>query len=334
MNSPDNNKGDRILVAACVVIIVFVLGFLLWGMGNGCARGICGPDHLIANMYVIPAGVWTGFSPGTCGSDTIPMNYSTPIIPNFTLSLLHVYGESEPDKNLTWRPRLHRYEERREIINTLMDRAHMSYSPDSVIGLYEFPDARLLLIDSNPTVTEILQTGDDITVFTRIPMNIGSRQYTYNETLNPRHGNYNYSYTNSLSVGKLYPVFPPDNPSLPLYIVKKVDSERDTYPDGRLLDEITTRGTFYVAYGTRVERVIGNVSVTLDPEWKTCSPRLEISGEGNGIGEIKSTVKLARSSDRMLRVRLIATGAYIQQYDVDMSSSDSWRSTDSTGCSC
>ncbi|MDO9326687.1 MAG: hypothetical protein Q7T80_17185 [Methanoregula sp.] len=313
MNSSDNNteneKWQRILVAACCVIIILGFGFLAWGL-------------------------WNGFSSGTCGPDTIPLKYSTPIIPHFTMSFLHDFGESEPDLNLT-PPLLHRYDERREIIDTLMDRAQMNAPPDSIIGLYESPDARLLLIDRNHGIVEILQAGNNIQIITLNSSIIGGRQYTVNETMNPRHGNYNYSYTNSISLEKVLLVFPPGENFTPLlYIVKKIDSERAMYPDGRLLDEITTRGVFYITYGQRVEHVAGNVSVMLDPEWKLCTSRMEITDEGIGIGEIKSTVKIARSSERMLRVRLIATSAYIQQYDVDMSSSNTWTSTDSTGCTC
>lgn len=60
---------EKILVAVSCVIIFLGIGFLLSYAGNGT----CGPGHSVTNLYFIPAGVWTGFSSGTGGPDTIAL---------------------------------------------------------------------------------------------------------------------------------------------------------------------------------------------------------------------------------------------------------------------
>ena len=289
---------------------------------------------IIAGAAILFTGPSNGFFSGTCGPDEIPMNYSTDIQPEFELSFLYEFGEPEPGQNLSL-PVPERYTDRQTLIDTLMDKAQISESPDSVIGLYEFPDARLLLVNRNTGVTEVLETGDTIRVFIPEPVNVGSRTYEINGTDGKKRGDYNFSYEHSVGISRIDLVYPaPGNETVPLYIVNKTRIEKDFYPDGRVLATIRTTGIFYVLYGQRVERVTGITAIVLDPEWQECSPRTEISGEGSMTGEMKYTVKLARSSERMLWSHLITTSAYIQHHDTEMGSSTQWESRDSTGCDC
>jgi hypothetical protein len=309
MNSPDNKKWERIVVAVSCVIIV-----------TAVATNIISP--------------WWGVPIGTCGSDTIPMNYSSEIQPTFEMSFLHEFGEREPDRNLTLPP-LMLYEQKQQIIDTLMAQAHIDDPQDSIIGLYEFPDALLLLVDQNNNITEVLGTGDKIQTFSLTPVMVGNRYYESNETADLQHGTHNFSYENFVAITRVDLIIPPPgNMTHPLYIVNKTHTGHDLYPDDRSLATVTTTGRFYVIYGQRVERVIGTSAIILDPAWKQCSSQIEISGEGSGEGEMKYTIKLARSSERMLKARLITTGAYIQVVEGNMGSGSQWKSRDSTGCSC
>jgi len=74
MKHTDRRLWEKILIAVSCFIIFLGLGFLFWGAWNGCVIGTCSSDHGITNMYVIPAGVWNGFSFGTGGPDIIPMS--------------------------------------------------------------------------------------------------------------------------------------------------------------------------------------------------------------------------------------------------------------------
>jgi hypothetical protein len=311
MSFTDNKKWHNIFIAMCCIIII-----------SGIAIFITSPEN---KMFV-----------GTCGPDSIPMTYSTDIQPTFEESFLHVFGEREPDRNSTLPP-MQRYPDRKALIDTLMEKAGISASSDSVIGIYEFNDARLLLIDGNTSVKEVLESGDNVQTFSLNPVEIGSQHHEYNQTENPRLGAYNFSSGHSIIISRVNLVLPQSgNVTAPMYIVNKTDFEQDFYPDGRSLASITTRGIFYVIYGQRVERVIGSHTVLLDPAWKQCSPRMEISGEGSSAGGMKYTVKLARSSERVLLSNLITTSAHIQVYDATMGGGgrSQWMSTDSTGCTC
>jgi hypothetical protein len=309
MNLTDRRLWEKILVAVCCAIIIsWIVLFVI------------NPEHRIVV--------------GTCGPDTIPMTYSTDIQPTFEESFLHEFGSQEPALNPVLPPMKH-YPEKQQIIDTLMDRAHVVVSPDSIIGLYEFTDARLLLLDRNASITEVLETGGNLQTFALAPVTAGSRYYEDNGGANVKHGDYNFSSAHSVGINRIDLVLPgTGNVIAPLYIVNKTESERIFDPDGKSFAAITTTGTFYVLYGQRVERVTGSSAIVLDPAWKQCSPRMEISGEGSRTGEVKHTVKLARSSERLLRVLLITTSAHIQVYDAGGGSTNQWRSTDNTGCSC
>lgn len=311
MNLTNRRLWDKILVAMCCAIIISVVVIFVISPGNR-------------------------ISLGTCGFETMPMTYSTDIQPTFEESFLHKFGEPEPDRNLTL-PSLKRYPEHNVIIDTLMERVQFNGSQDSIIGLYEFPYARLLLIDRSEQVTEILDSGSKLQTVSLAPVPVGSFHFEDNQTENPEHGGYQYYYEDSVSITRIGLVIPtPGNVTVPLYIVNKTELEQVFYPDGRSLAAITTTGNYYVLYGQRVERVTGSYTIILDPAWKQCSPRMEISGEGSKAGEIKYTIKLARSSERLLWSRLITTSDQIQISDAAMggTSSSQWISTDSTGCTC
>lgn len=311
MNSAEKRKLDYFILTVCCII------FISW-------------------IAIFPLGPGNRISMGTCGFETMPMTYSTDIQPTFEQSFLHKFGEPEPDRNLTLPP-LQQYPERNVIIDSLMERAQINGSQDSIIGLYEFPGTRLLLINRNERGTEILDSGGRLQTVPLAPVPVGSFHFEDNQTENPEHGGYQYHYENSVSITRINLVIPtPGNVTLPLYIVNKTDLEQVFYPDGRSLAAITTTGNYYVIYGQRVERVTGSHAIILDPAWKQCSPRMVISGEGSRAGESKYTIKLARSSERLLWYRLITTSDYIQISDAEMggTSSSRWISNDSTGCSC
>ena len=333
-NNSENKKWQRILVAACVIIIFLGLGFLFWTVWNGCATGICGSGHSVANLYFIPAGIWNGFSPGTCGPDTIPMTYTSTIKPAFATSFLREFGESEPGPAPVLPPIL-QYPLRKEVIDSLMARAQVNSTEDSIIGLYEFPDSRLLLINQDIHLTEILETGEGIRTYTLVPEPVGNWRTGSNEAGPALKNAYTSSTEHVVTIQRIHLMLPPaGNETALLYIVNKTIIERVFSPDHGSLASITTRGTFYVRYGQRVERVISGSAVTVESPWTLCSQKIGISGEDSMTGELKQTVKLAWSSERMLRAYLVTSGAHIQVHDASGSSSSQWRSNDSTGCSC
>jgi len=309
MNSSDNKKWNFTLVAVCCVII-------------------------IAGIAIIFISPWSGFSFGTCVTDTIPMTSTSSIQPAFATSFLQEFGESEPDPGPNLPPILH-YPLRKGIIDSLMGRAQVTGTEDAIIGLYEFPDSRLLLINQDTSVAEILETGEGIRTYTLVPEPVGTQYTGANNTGPAQHGAYNSSTEHNVTIQRIHLVLPQKgNETAPVYIVKKTRTEKFLYPDGSEFFSVSTTGTFFVLYGQRVERVVTSVVVTLDPQWTLCSQQTGISGEGSTMGELRHTVKLARSSERMLHAHLITTGAHIQVHEASGGSTSQWKSRDSTGCRC
>ncbi|MFA4850691.1 MAG: hypothetical protein WC626_13280, partial [Methanoregula sp.] len=74
MNSTDNKKVHYIFLAVCCSF--FISWIAIFSLSPGY------------RIFV-----------GTCGSDTIPLNYSTDIEPEYDLSFLHEFGEREPDRS-------------------------------------------------------------------------------------------------------------------------------------------------------------------------------------------------------------------------------------------
>lgn len=309
MNLTGRRLWEKILVAvSCTIIIA------------GAAIFFFNPGHRI---FI-----------GTCGPDTIPMSYSMDIYPEFTSSFLHEFGEPEPDRNRTLPP-MRDYAVRQQIADTLMDRAGITSPPDSVIGLYEFPDARALLVSRGSEIVEVIGTSDGIRVINLTLVPVGSRPNGDN-SMNPvQQGSYQYSSEHFIAIDRIDLVLPsPVNATTPLYLVNKTDIDRISYSGGRHLATITTRSTFYIRYGQRVERVTGTSEADLDPAWKKCSSRTGISGEGSRRGDILHTVKFARGADRVLWSRLVIMSADIQWHDTGDESTSEWKSGESTGCTC
>lgn len=329
-----DKKQRVLLLAVCCAIIVSGLAFLVIAPGIGFPTGIGRPGHSVANLYFIPAGEWKGLPLGTCGPDTVPLAWSTDIEPAYGNSFLQEFGEPEPALHPEMPPLMH-YPVRKQAIDALMERARIPVPEDSVIGLYEFSDSRLLLIQQDTNITEILQTGEAIRTYTLTPVLVGSRNIGADETGYAKHGAYNFSSEHVVAIRRIDLVLPStENETFPLYIVNKTRTEHICYPDGSPLASISTTGMFYVIYGQRVELVVSGSVITLDPQWTLCSEKAEISGEEGAMDQLKHTVKLARSSERMLQSHLVSTSAHIQVHEADMGSTDQWVSRDSTGCSC
>jgi len=322
MNPSDNKKWHTLLMAAICIIIVLGLGFLFWN-----------PAHSVVNRYFIPAGLLSGFSFGTCSNEDIQMTYTGPATPSYADSFLYQFGESEPVRGPAMPP-LTDYPRRRDIVDPLMARAQVNGTEKSIIGLYEFPDSRLLLINNDTALTEVLETRDGIRIVPLIPRLVGSRHTGPNETGYDQQGKYNSSTKNDVTVHRIDLVLPvPGNTTAPLYIVNKTRADTVLSPDGAEVFTVSTTGTFYVLYGQRVDRVLYESAISHDPGWKVCSQKIGMSMNGM-TGELRHTVKFARASERILHAHLIITGPSIQVYEGSGGSMSEWNSRDSTGCSC
>lgn len=322
MTSPDNKKQNWILIAVAGIIIIVGLGALFLN-----------PAHMVANMYFIPAGTWTGIPAGTSGPDIFPVNITSAITPAFATSFLYESGVREPGPAPDL-PHILDYPLRREAIDGLMARANVTGTEDSIIGLYEFPGSRLLLIDQGTSVIEILETGKEIHIRTLVPEPVGSRRMGPNATGHAlQKGVHNFTSDYDISIQRIHLVLPsPENGTAPLYIVKKTQSAIYLDPDGTAFATLSTTGTFYVLYGQRVERVVASPAYSLDPSWTLCSQQTTITNDDGTMGRLNHTVRLAHGSERMIQSHLIATGPYLQVHDGTSAGSSWWLSRESTGC--
>lgn len=308
MTSSDNKKRNRILIALCLVIIVAGIAFIFFSPG-------------------------LGISFGSCISDVAPLTSTSTIPPTYNASFLQVFGEPEPEKAPDL-PLLADYPMRREIIDPLMDRAEVNGTEASIIGLYEFPDSRLLLINNNTTLTEVIETGDGIRTFTLVPGLVGSRHTGADETGLNRHRTYNASTEDTVTIHRIDLILlEPANKTARVYLVNKTRTDTFLSPDGAELLSVSTTGTFYVLYGQRVDRVLYGSAISHDPGWKLCSQQIGMTKKGT-TGELRQTVRFARGSERVLHAHLLTTGAFIQVFDGSLGSTNQWNSRDSTGCRC
>lgn len=323
MNSSDNKKWHNLLMGALCVIIVLGHGILFWS-----------PAHSVVNMYFVPAGLWTGFPLGTCGPDSVPMTYTSTVPQTYNESFLYRFGEPEPAA-VSVIPQMIDYPLRKDAIDTLMARAQVGGSEESIIGLYEFPDTRILLVKTGENATEVLAKNDSIRTYTIAPLAVGSLHTGAAVSGPAQNGAYTMASASEVVIRRIDPILPgPDNETFPLYIVQK--DQEDTYRDsnGTVIATITTNGTFYVLYGQRVERVVTGSPTVPGPGWTLCSENTAIEGSGSAVASLKHTVRLVNGSERMLFANLIRTGASIQVSEGNMGSGSMWTSRDGSGCSC
>lgn len=315
VHPPVRKKSNPVLLAVCICIILAGSAVLLYG-----------PE--------------LGLPVGTCGADTITMTYASTVVPTYTESLLHEFGEAEPDPAPAMPPLLD-YLPRKDTIDTLMARAQVTGDDASVIGMYEFPDSRLILVTTGANVTEVLADNDSVRTYTLIPRHIGSRNSgtawsrEAAQAAHPRDRTYISLTEGNDTIQRIDLVLPgAGDPTVPLYIVNKTRTDTFRSPESAEAFSVTTTGTFYVIYGQRVERVTYGSAVSHAPEWKVCSERRGFTRNGTN-GELRNTAKLARSSERVLAGYLAVTSPYLQVAEGSIgSSTGQWDSRDSTGCSC
>lgn len=272
---------------------------------------------------------------GSCGYETLPMSFSTDIEPSFATSFLKEFGAGEPDAGRHLPPII-AYPLRKQAIDDLMERARIITSEDSIIGLYELPDARLVLIDRETSMVEIIESDDGIRVYNLVPEPVGSRHLGAGESGPAPFGPDLSSSGNTVTIKRIDIVLPgPGNAPAPLYIVRKTLTEQIFYSDATPLAFISTTGTFYVTYGERIDHIVSSGQVITDPQWVQCSEGFNVSIDGGRMGELTHKVRFARDTDRVEHVHFIATSPYIQIHDVNAARSASyWNSRDSSGCGC
>lgn len=333
-NLPEQEKSNPVLIAVCCIIIAVGLAILF-------------------------IGPRVGFLAGTCGQDEIPMTFTNMDAPTYAMSLLYEFGEPEPAAAPPM-PHMIDYPLRKDTIDALLARAQVNGSDKSIIGMYEFPGSCLLLVNTGENVTEILAINDSIRTVTLVPGNVGSRQHGYGEPAYPLPLPSNSSAGNTdaalgwwpmtaeihkppvylLSTGttdtirRIDPVLPGTvNVTCPLYIVNKTRTDTFHSSEGTEEFSVTTTGTFYVLYGQRVEHVTYDSAITNSSGWKICFDRMGITMNGPAA-ELRHTVKLSRSSERVLIGYLGVTGPFIQIPETLGSSTVQWISRDGVGCSC
>lgn len=334
MNPSKQEKSNPVLIAVCCIIIAVGLAILF-------------------------IGPRVGFLAGTCGQDEIPMTFTNMVTPTYATSLLYELGEPEPAAAPAM-PHMIDYPLQKDAIDSLMARAQVNGSDKSVIGMYEFPGSRLLLVNTGNNVTEILAVNDSIRTVTLVPRTVGSRHHgvdnggyypslASNSSDNsrstsiswwpavaeiPKPPAYNLSTGTTDTIRRIDPILPGTaNVTCPFYIVKKTRTDTFYSSEGTEEFSVTTTGTFYVLYGQRVEHVTYDSAIANSSEWKICFDRMGVTMNGPAA-ELRHTVKLSRSSERVLIGYLGVTGPFIQIPETMGGSTTQWISRDGAGCSC
>ena len=306
--SYDKTPVGNLLVFCCIVVLV---GFVVIVVYPGLA---------------LPSGL--------CGPDDIPLTVTTDIEPSFETSYLYDFNESEPDPRQHLSPLLH-YPLRKEAIDALMKKEHVAAAEDAIIGIYELPGTRIVLIDEGTGVIEILESREGTRTFIleKKPVGIlhadthGVIPATDSGDLSPPEW--------TVTIHRIDIVLPDlENETAPMYIVQKTRRTQGISQDRTPLVTVSTTGTFYVIYGQRVELVVRDSEVVPGNGWTICHERFSMTPESDTTAELEHTVKLARGPERELVVHVIRTGPYIQRHDGHHASSSQWTSRDSTGCSC
>jgi hypothetical protein len=312
---------------------------------------------IVLGLVILFVGPKIGLFAGTCVQDTVPMTFTNMVPPSYATSFLYEFGEPEPAAAPVLPPMID-FPLRKDAIDALMAREHVNGSEESVVGLYEFPDSYLLLVNTGENVTEVLAKNDSVRAYTLVPRTVGSRgadgegYYPYLTGNSSDNTNstaiswwpavaeitkppiYNLSTGTTDTIQRIDLVLPGTaNATCPLYLVNKTWTDTFYSPEGLEEFSVTTTGTFYVLYGQRVEHVTYDSAITHAYGWQVCSDRIGVTRNGPAW-ELRHTVKLSRSSERVLLAYLGVTGPFLQIPETMGSSMSQWISRDGAGCSC
>jgi len=232
------------------------------------------------------------------------------------------------------------YDESKDVADKIMKEGKFPDASISIIGLYDFGDAQILLISRNDTILEAVYDGKTVTTYTLTPELIGEKSDSGKpkKTLN-LNGDLRDEYVSTETSTKVYSLklqSPEGNPSLSqlvgtlsTYIVTsyRTDNYRRSNVDWV---SVTSKGVFYIDYGNSVTSINDASSYFVEFPYMFCEYNSGVSGVGSQAGQVNAHVKSGLTFTRIQIDNWVSVDAWLSPNDGG--SATTWMSSSPDGC--
>ena len=250
---------------------------------------------------------------------------------NTGTNLFDEFGLSRPE-NYENTVHIKSYAESKEIADEILTAINLSSRSDSVIGMYDFGNYKVLLISQGESILEAVSDGKTVKTSTRIPILLGEKEVSRKPTvfsLNEMMGNVSantHIQLCSMSISS------PESPSmiLTLYIitVTRTDEYRNYF--GEIRASLTAKGTFYVEYGSSITGITDLSSYYTTFPYSTCEYSHYTSGVGTAVGQVNAHLKTGSLFARAQIDNWVSCNSWLTTNDGGTTST--WMSGSGDGC--
>jgi hypothetical protein len=269
---------------------------------------------LLAAMAMVPMVSAAGLNDGKSNSTTqnsFTVQFANP-------SIFDEFGLQKPEVVKNTVP-LKGYNEAKTAISSIIKKSNLSDDPNSVIGLYDFGDAQVLLINRGNTIFEVTYDGTSVKSFSISPKLSGEKKTagTHKVMTAAETNSENYTINTEL-VDQLYSfsIQSPKSPYRVLTTYAVTKTRTDNYVNyGTTWASVTAKGTFYVNYGSSITSITDGSSYYTYAPYANCGFSSAKSGIGTTSGQVNGHLKSGSLYARIQMDNRVSCDAWLQTND-------------------
>ena len=225
-------------------------------------------------------------------------------VPDNNHNLFDEFGLQKPTVNEKAAP-FRNYEASKDVSDKILKQAKLSDNASSVIGLYDFGNAQMLLLNHGDHVLEAFYDGKTVKTYLLTPTLLGDKTVTETpkKIAGPEGDSGDYTITTSVRT-QLYSIqltYPEDNTVVPnvirplsTYTVTRTRTDGYRNGAGTTIAQLVTTGVFYVNYGSSITSISNGSSWWLNPTvpgYSKCFYTYQESGIGTTSGQLYNHFK-------------------------------------------
>jgi len=293
---------------------------------------------LLAAMVMVPC-VSAGDS---CQANPANENIQKPAMDN-SANLFDEFGLQKPTVTEKAAPFL-TYEDSKDLSDLIIKQAKLSDDASAVIGMYDFGNSQMILINRGDRVLEAFYDGKTVETYLLTPKLLGDKTVTEapQKIAGPEGDSGEYSVETSVrtqlhSIDLVYPDGETNLASAmsPMSTYTVTRTRTDVYRNGLgdTIARLITTGVFYVNYGVSITSISNSSSYWINPlfpGYSACSYTYQTSGVGTTSGQLYNHYKFGTLNLRFQMDIWVGVDAWLT--GSDGGSTNQWISLYSDGC--